>query len=149
MMNLRTLSVALASAMAFAAATPALAAEPHWEMQVTDHVAFLHLADAAQGGIGFFCTPGFGTVGMFVEVPGFSAPDATSQQLAVSVGATRLVYETGALQGGLQAMLAADDPLFAAMAGADSLRLEADGKGFDVPLAGADFTGLQQACGAN
>ena len=131
------------------AATPALAAEPHWEMQVSEHVAFLHLADAAQGSIGFFCTPGFGTVGMFVEVPGFAAPDASSQELAVRVGSTRFVYETGALQGGLQAMLAADDPLFAAMARAQSLHLEAGGKGLEVPLQDADFAALQQACGAS
>lgn len=123
----------------FALFAPVLAhAETGWKFQAGAEAAFLHYGD----GLGFFCTPGSGAVGVYAEIPQAGA----GESLGFTIAGQSFSHSAGAMQKGFQAMISADDPLFSAMAGGGVMRVEAGGAFVDVPLAGADVAGLQGAC---
>ena len=119
--------------------TPVFAqAETGWKFASGEEAVFLHYGD----GLGFFCTPGMGTVGIYAEVP----QAAATETLSFTAAGQRFSYPSVSVQTGLQIRVAADDPLFSAMAMGGEMRVEAGGAGVDVPLNGADVAGLQRAC---
>ena len=113
-------------------------AETGWKFEGGEEAAFLHYGD----GLGFFCTPGMGTVGIYAEVP----QAAATETLSFTASGQRFSYPAVSIQTGLQVRLSPDDPLFAAMAAGGMMRVEAGGAAVEVPLAGADIAGLQRAC---
>lgn len=119
------------------AAVPAHA-ETGWKFQAGAEAAFLHYGD----GLGFFCSPGSGAVGIYAEVP----QAGSSENLGFRIADQSFSHVAGVMQTGFQAMVSADDPLFSAMARGGVMRVEAGGAFVEVPLAGADIAGLQGAC---
>lgn len=128
-----------------AAALPAMAA-PSWQFDTGEAVAYLHYGEGAESRLGLFCSPGFGTVGLYVELPGLALPEAGGAKLAITAAGQRFTYQAAAVQAGLQLMLGADDPLMVAFASGGKALFEAEGKALEVPLDGADFAGLARAC---
>jgi hypothetical protein len=113
-------------------------AEMGWKFAANDEAVFLHYGD----GLGFFCTQGMGTVGIYAEVP----QAAATETLSFAASGQRFSYTATSIQTGLQVRVSADDPLFSAMSAGGVMRVEAGGAGVDVPLDGADIAGLQKAC---
>lgn len=113
-------------------------AETGWKFVANDEAAYLHYGD----GLGFFCTPGMGTVGIYAEKP----QAAETETLSFTADGQRFSYPATSIQTGLQIRIAADDLLFDAMSKGGVMRVEAGGAGVEVPLQGADIFGLQKAC---
>lgn len=132
--------------MALGMAATAAQAEPSWQFDNGDVVAYLHYGEGAESQLGLFCSPGFGTVGLYVELPGLAMAEGSSAKLAITAAGQRFTYEAGSVQAGLQLMVGADDPLMVALAQSGSAQFEAEGKRLEVPLEGADVPGLARAC---
>lgn len=135
----------LVSLLICCGALPALAM-PAWQFDNGEAVAFLHYGDGAESQLGFFCSPGFGTVGIYAEIPGVAIAEGGGAKLAITAAGQRFTYDAGMVQAGLQVMVGADDPVMVAFASGGSAILEAEGKSLEVPLAGADVAGLARAC---
>lgn len=146
----------LASALA-AAATPALAQERQWNLDVADQDAFLvfGVPESDDVGVSLWCKLGSKSVRLFTPVPAGKVADGKQVSFTAKVGNAsfplRGVAAANKESGvsSVEAELKADAPLLKAMQTGDRLTLDVRGHSATFPLTDANVGDLLKLCQAN
>ncbi len=127
-------------------AGPVMAA-PQWQAGQAEEAAWLHYGEGERSPLGFFCTPGAGVIGLHAEIADAATPpEGVGASLSFTIAGARYSTSASPFQAGYQAMLAADDPLFAALNATGEMVVEAGGGRLMAPLPGRAALALQRAC---
>jgi hypothetical protein len=135
-------------------ASSSKAQERQWSFDQTDKDAYLvfGVPETDDVGLSFWCTQRSGWITLFVPEADSGLKPGRKTRITIWAGGKRFRYSAATTENAeagtisVEARLPADDKLFAALPGADRIRIVAGKSEHIYPLEDVDFSPLLQLC---